>query len=68
MLEKSSQLRKYLSDFGILYDFADLKTDDSERRSLWSLVNMERMKNNLASFDNEETNQIFELTREYYFL
>ena len=41
---KSLQLRKYLSDFGVLYDFADLKTNVSERRSLSSSVNIERMK------------------------
>ena len=64
MVEKSSQLRKYLSGFGILYDFADLKTDVSERRYLSSSVNIERMKNNPVSFDDEEINQIFELIGE----
>ena len=59
--EKSSQLRRYLLDFGIAYDFAHLKTDVSERKALSSSVNMERMKNNPISFSTEEINQIFEL-------
>lgn len=59
--EKSSQLRRYLLDFGIAYDFAHLKTDVLERKALSSSVNMERMKNNPISFSIEEINQIFEL-------
>jgi alcohol dehydrogenase class IV len=61
--EKSAQLRKYLSVFGVLYDFADLNIGVSERSFLSRSVNMERMKNNPVSFFDEEISQIFDLTK-----
>lgn len=63
VIEKSSQIKKYLSEFGISYEFSELNIDVTERRSLSGSVNMERMKNNPVSFDHKEIDQIFDLTQ-----